>query len=103
MLSFKISRLNTFQSYLFGNIVHHGTEYLLNIQAQRRSKVLKLSFGMVPVRPKVIVRLTGPDDGVVEDCLPYYGESERLEVDSDEITYCLAGRQDRFVLEVVDD
>ena len=40
--------------------------------------------------------MTGSDDLFVEDYLPYKGESEWLEIDSDEITYCLADHQDRF-------
>lgn len=40
--------------------------------------------------------MTGADDLFVEDYLPYKGESEWLEIDSDEITYFLADHQDQF-------
>ena len=45
---------------------------------------------------KLIVRMTGPDDLFVEDYLQYKGESEWLEIDSDEITYFLADHQDQL-------
>jgi len=52
----------------------------------------------------MIVRFTGPDGLFVEDYLMYGGESEWLEIDSDEITYFLADRQDQFdTLEIIDE
>ena len=40
----------------------------------------------------------------VEDYLAYGGESEWLEIDSDEITYFLADHQDQFdTLEIMDE
>ena len=51
----------------------------------------------------MIVRMTGPKDLFVEDYLPYCGESEWLEIDSDEITYFLADHQDQFdTIEIMD-
>ena len=44
----------------------------------------------------MITRLTGPGDIFVEDYLPYCGESEWLEIDSDEITFFLADNQDKL-------
>jgi hypothetical protein len=50
------------------------------------------------------VRFTGPQDLFVEDFLPYCGESEWLEIDSDVITYFLADHQDQLdTIEIMDD
>ena len=40
--------------------------------------------------------MTGSENLFVEDYLPYKGESEWLEIDSDEITYFLADHQDQL-------
>ena len=45
---------------------------------------------------KIIVRVSGPGNLFVEDYLPYQGESEWLEIDSNEITYFLADHQDKL-------
>jgi len=95
MLSFKIHKLDIFQSYFFGEVEFRTDKYKVNIQNQRRGKVLKLPFELRSKNEKAIVRLTGPNDLFVEDYLPYKGESEWLEIDSDEITYFLADHQDQ--------
>lgn len=103
MLYFKITKLDIFQSYFFGAVEFRGDTYKFNLQAQRRGKVLRLPAGIVPKKNKVIVRLSGPDDVFVEDYIPYKGESEWLEVDSDEITFFVADHQDMFdSLEIMD-
>ncbi len=103
MLYFKIVKLDIFQSYFFGDVEFRADPYKINIQAQRRGKVLRLPFGIVPKKSKVVVRLSGPDDLFVEDYLPYKGESEWVEIDSDEITFFVADHQDRFdSLEIMD-
>jgi len=103
VLHFKITKLDIFQSYFFGDVEFRGDPYKFNLQAQRRGKVLRLPFGIVPKKNRVVVRLSGPDDIFVEDYLPYKGESEWVEVDSDEITYFVADHQDRFdALEIMD-
>ena len=66
----------------------------MNIQNERRGKVLKLPFNIKPKNEKIIVRVKGIGDLFVEDNLPYKGESEWLEIDSDIITYFLADHQD---------
>ncbi len=69
-----------------------------------RGKILKLPFGFVPKKERMIVRFTGQDDLFVEDYMAYGGESEWLEINSDEITYFLADRQDQFdTLEIIDE
>ena len=96
MLSFKIIKLDIFQSYFFGEVEFRSDRFKANIQNQRRGKVLRLPFGINPKNDKVIVRMTGPEDLFIEDYLPYKGESEWLEIDSDEITYFLADHQDQL-------
>ena len=96
MLSFKIIKLDIFQSYFFGEVEFRSDKYKVNIQNQRRGKVLKLPFEIKSKKEKILVRMTGPNDLFVEDYLPYQGESEWLEIDSDEITYFLADHQDQM-------
>ncbi|WP_420546111.1 hypothetical protein [Nitrosopumilus sp.] len=96
MISFKITKLDIFQSYFFGEVEFRSDKFKVNIQNQRRGKVLKLPFEIEPKNEKVVVRLTGDNDLFVEDYLPYKGESEWVEIDSDEITYFLADHQDQL-------
>lgn len=96
MLSFKIIKLDIFQSYFFGEVEFRSDKFKVNIQNQRRGKVLKLPFEVKSKNEKVIVRMTGPNDLFIEDYVPFKGESEWLEIDSDEITYFLADHQDQF-------
>ena len=97
MLSFKITKLDIFQSYFFGEVEFRSDKFKINIQNQRRGKVLRLPFEIKPKNEKIVVRLTGPNEELfVEDFLPYKGESEWLEIDSDEITYFLADHQDQM-------
>lgn len=104
MLNFKITKLDIFQSYFFGQVEFREDQYKVNIQNQRRGKVLKLPFEINPKRENVLVRFSGPGDLFVEDYLPYKGESEWLEIDSDEITYYIADHQDKLdIIEIVYD
>ena len=104
MLSFKINKLDIFQSYFFGKVEFRSDEYKVNIQNQKRGKVLKLPFTINSKKQKMIVRITGPGDLFVEDYLPFFGESEWLEIDSDEITYFLADHQDQLdTIEIMDE
>ena len=102
MLSFNITKLDIFQSYFFGEIDFCSDKYKINIQNERRGKVLKLPFEIKPKSEKIIVRMTGPEDLFVEDYIPYKGVSEWLEIDSDEITYFLADHQDQLdIIEIM--
>lgn len=104
MLHFEIAKMDIFQSYFFGSVRFRGDTYKMNLQAQRRGKVLRLPFGIIPKRNRMVVRLSGPHDVFVEDYLPYKGESEWLEIDSDAITFFVADHQDMFdSIEVVDE
>jgi hypothetical protein len=88
--------MDIFQSYFFGEVEFCSDKFKVNIQDQRRGKVLKLPFEVKSKKEKVIVRMTGPENLFVEDYIPYKGESEWLEIDSDEITYFLADHQDQL-------
>ena len=102
MLNFKIIKLDIFQSFFFGEVEFRSDKFKINVQNQRRGKVLKLPFEIKPKSDKVVVRLTGDDDLFVEDYLPYKGESEWMEIDSDEITYFIADHQDQLdTIEIV--
>jgi len=104
VIDFKIINLDIRQSYFFGKVEKADEQYKINIQNERRGKILRLPFGIIPKKERLIVRLTGPGDIFVEDYLPYQGESEWVEIDSDEITYFMADNQDRFdTLEIMDD
>jgi len=103
-MSFAITRLDIMQSYFVGKVEFRGDEYTVNIQPQKRGKVLRLPFRPGTKRTRFMVRLTGGGDLAVEDYLPYRGESEWLEIDSDEITYFLADNQDKLdTVEIMDD
>ena len=104
MLSFKISKLDIYQSYFFGEVEFRNDKYKINIQNQKRGRVLKLPFAINPKKQQFIVRFTGPNDLFVEDFIPFCGESEWLEIDSDSITYFLADNQDQLdTIEIDDD
>ena len=101
--NFKINYMDINESYFKGKVEFCGDEYTINLQNERRGKVLKLPFDMPEKNNKVLVRMTGPNV-VVEDFLPYCGKSEWVEIDSDAITFYVADHQDQFdTLEIIDD
>ena len=101
--SFKIDHLNIYESYFKGKVEFRGDDYTINIQDERRGKVLKLPFPLEK-KKKVLVRFSGPNDIAVEDFLPFEGVSEWVEVDSTPITFFIADHQDQFdMLEIIDD
>ena len=82
---------------------NEGREYTINIQNERRGKVLKLPLLLNTKKDRILVRLSRHDDIFIEDLLPYKGESEWVEIDSDEITFYIADHQDKFdTLEIID-
>ena len=100
---FKINRLDIRESYFLGKIQLAEEEYTVNIQTERRGKVLKLPFGMHSKNQKVLVQMTGQNGVTIEDLLPYKGESEWVEIDSDLITFYAADHQDQFeTLKIID-
>ena len=101
---FVISKLDIRESFFLGKVLFDNNEYTVNIQTIRREKVLKLPFGMALKNQNALVRMSGPNDVVIEDLLPYKGESEWVEIDSDLITFYAADHQDQFDrLEIIDD
>ena len=98
---FKIEKLDIFESYFKGKVRIRKDEFTINIQNERRGKVLRLPF-LLNTQKMVLVRCTGP--GVsVEDYVEYRGESEWLEIDSDQITFYIADHQDQFdTIEIIE-
>jgi len=100
---FKIKFLNIYESYFKGKVDFRNDEYTINIQSERRGKILKLPFVVNTEKRRFLVRLSGPNDLVIEDMLEFHGESEWVEIDSDAITFFVADHQDQFdTLEILD-
>ena len=97
---FKIEKLDIFESYFKGKVRIGKNEFTINIQNERRGKVLRLPF--LNTQKMVLVRCSGP--GVfVEDFVEYRGESEWVEIDSDQITFYIADHQDQFdTIEIIE-
>ena len=98
---FKIEKLDIFESYFKGKVRIRKDEFTINIQNERRGKVLRLPF-LLNTQKRVHVRCSGP--GVsVEDFVEYRGESEWVEIDSDQITFYIADHQDQFdTIEIIE-
>ena len=102
VIRFKIKYLNIYESYFKGKVEGYGEDYTINIQSERRGKVLKLPFSPNSKQERFLVRITGPGNIFIEDYLPYKGESEWAEIDSDAITFYIADHQDQFdTLEII--
>ena len=91
----KIKYLNIYESYFKGKGEFHGKEYTIHIQNERRGKIIRFPFE-APKKERLLVRVSGPSNVYVEDFLPYKGESEWIELDSDLITFYIADHQDQF-------
>ena len=101
---FRVKRLDIFQSYFKGKVLWAEKEYHINVQPQKRGKVLKLPHCFTISDKRHIVRFTGQEDLFIEDYLPYCGKSEWVEIDSDEITFFLADHQDKMdTIEILDE
>ncbi len=104
ILNFKIKFLNIYESYFKGKVQLDDDEYTINIQDERRGKVLKLPVSPKSEKERFLVRLSGPGGVFVEDYLPFKGESEWVDIDSTEITFYIADHQDQFdTLEIISD
>jgi len=95
-LSIKIKRLDMFPNHFFGIAEINNENYKINIQGQSafRGKLIKL-----PIKfndEKALLRLKGTNDSFFEDIVKYKGESEWIEIDSDQILYYLADHQDQI-------
>jgi hypothetical protein len=94
-LKIKIKKLDINESYFLGKVEFEENEYKINIQGEWKGKLLKLPFKLGNEK-KVLVRLTGSNDIVVEDYLMYRGISEWMEIDSQFILHFLADHQDKL-------
>ena len=91
---FQIENLYINESYFKGKVRFQNDEFTINIQDERRGKVLRLPFP-INTQKRVLVKCSGP--GVsVEDFVEYRGESEWVEIDSSPITFYIADHQDQF-------
>ena len=91
---FQIQYLEIRESYFKGKVRFQNDDFTINIQDERRGKVLRLPF-TINTQKRVIVRCSGP--GVsVEDFVEYRVESELVEIDSTPITFYIADHQDQF-------
>jgi len=101
-LGFKIQFLNIYESYFKGKVENEGSTQ--SIFKMKEEEVLKLPLPLNTKKDRILVRLTGPGDIFIEDLLPYKGESEWVEIDSDEITFYIPDHQDKFdTLEIIDE
>ena len=95
ILGIKIKYLNIYESYFKGKAEFDGKEYTINIQNERRGKVLRFPFELTN-KKRLIVRMSGKGGVFVEDYLPFKGVSEWIELDSTPITFYIADHQDQF-------
>jgi hypothetical protein len=98
---FEIEKLDIAESYFKGKVRFGKDEFTINIQNERRGKVLRLPF-LLNTQKRVLVRCSGP--GVsIEDFIEYKGESEWVEIDSNQITFYIADHQDQFdTIEIIE-
>ncbi len=95
-LSIKINRIDLFPNHFFGTAEINREEYKINIQGRSafRSKLIKLPIKFKD--EKALLRLSGINGSFFEDIVNYKGESEWIEIDSNEILYYLADHQDQI-------
>ena len=99
-LSIKIMKLDINEAYFFGIAEMDGVEYKINIQGHWKEKLIKLPEKSTQ-KSKVLIRLSGEADAVIEERVEYKGKSEWIEIDSTEILHYVADHQDQFdMLEV---
>ena len=95
ILRIKIKYLNIYESYFKGKAEFEGKEYTINIQDERRGKVIRFPFELTN-KKRLSVRMSGKEGVFVEDNLPFKGVSEWIELDSTPITFYIADHQDQF-------
>ena len=95
ILRIKIKYLNIYESYFKGKAEFDGKEYTINIQDERRGKVIRFPFELTN-KKRLSVRMSGKEGVFVEDYLPFKGVSEWIELDSTPITFYIADHQDQF-------
>ena len=65
-LAIKIKKLDINQAYFFGTAEIDGVEYKINIQGHWKEKLIKLPIKH-PQKDKVLIRLTGESDAMIEN------------------------------------
>lgn len=95
ILRIKIKYLNIYESYFKGKAEFDSKEYTINIQDERRGKVIRFPFELTN-KKGLTVRMSGKGGVFVEDYLPFKGVSEWIELDSTPITFYIADHQDQF-------
>lgn len=91
----KIKNLDIQESYFVGKAELLGNEYKINIQHEGRyGKAILLPSSRERIGEKILVSFRGSKQ--VEDFLTFVGESEWIEIDSNEITNFIADNQDEF-------
>ncbi len=95
-MTINIKKLDMFPNHFFGIAEINKQDYKINIQGQSilRQKLIKLPIKFKD--EKALLRLIGINDIIFEDIVNYKGESEWIEIDSDEILYYLANHQDEI-------
>ena len=94
-LAIKIKKLNINEAYFLGEAEIDGKEYRINVQGHWKEKLIKIP-ARYPQKEKVLIRLTGKKDTMIEDIVAYKGKSEWIEIDSSKILYYLADNQDKI-------
>jgi len=95
-ISIKIKKLDMFPNHFFGIGEIDRKDYKINIQGQ---SVIKEKLIKLPIKfkdEKALLHLSGINDTSFEDIVNYKGESEWIEIDSDEILYYFADHQDQI-------
>ncbi len=95
VLKVDIKKLDIAEAYFKGKTKFNGKEYTINLQGHWVDKLIKLPF-KIPPQEKVLVRLTGPTGVFIEEFLQYKGQSEWIEIDSQDILHYVADHQDQF-------
>jgi hypothetical protein len=91
----KIKKLDIQESYFVGKAELLGNEYTINIQHEGRyGKAILFPSSRKKLGEKILVSFAGSKQ--VEDFLTFAGESEWIEIDSNEITNFIADNQDEF-------
>jgi hypothetical protein len=94
-LKVAIKKLDIAEAYFKGEAEFNGDKYTINLQGHWVDKLIKLPF-KIPPQDKVLVRLSGPSGVFIEEFVQYKGQSEWIEIDSQDILHYVADNQDKF-------
>jgi hypothetical protein len=90
-----IKKLDIAEAYFKGKAEFNGEEYTINLQSHLKDKMIKLPF-IISSQDKVLVKICGPNDVSIEELLAYKGQSELIEIDSQDMLHYVAEHQDQF-------